>query len=488
MTEYTRSAFVRLDGIGRMMELKFLQCPSRDLTACVVLVLLAPILLLLLLANPGFFSHDELQKVDHIQMFGFLDYLRLYTHFHDAISLSFPVRPVSFLWQGLVSFFVPGYNFVVHLADVWMHAAICVLLFLAIKRVHGDRQFAWITALIFLASPLVVFSVGWPAALMDRLYVLFGLIALIFADNYISKSGGWGSLIVIVLASTLAVLSKETAVILPVLPLFYFISAGASRSTRRIFLASLVWALPIAVFMIYRLIALMHYTAPAGSNPYAVSLQNIPDGILVYFAYPFLYQLLEAGNWVLLGRGEFVAATVLHLILLLLLWRTVGIRWCFAYLAGYFLFVLPVLPIQTKGAHYLYGSGAILSLGLAALFTLGRTDDHGHYVVRAGGLLLLMLTVVHSFMGQRFIYDLGVCVDSATKTLESAYLATGKPREMHVSVEAGAQGHVLHRIATGRSRLGNYGPVSVKITDATAPDDNGAAYRFNRECLVYPSR
>jgi len=269
-------------------------CPENNGTVLVSILLVALATSLLIIANPGFFSHDEWDKYDHVMQHGLANYLSEYLRVRPSTEFGVPMRPVSFLVQGLVAKYMNTYPVLVHLVDVLMHAAVAILLFRVMIRMHPNRQFAWASALLLIVSPLAAFSVAWPAALMDRLYILFGLVAFISAFEYIVQKRGTIQLVVIFVASTLAILSKETGFILPLVVFIFPLFKYVFFQDKRLWVAFVVWCIPISFFLIYRLPALINSIGGAASSPYAASLNNIPDGLAVYALFPFLWTVSEA--------------------------------------------------------------------------------------------------------------------------------------------------------------------------------------------------
>lgn len=461
----------------------FWQCPQSDRIVFVQLICLALLSSLILIANPGFFNHDELQKVDFVLRYGFIDYLKTHVTLSRGSEFGVPVRPISFLVQGIVSLFQPAYPFLVHLIDVLMHGVVASLLYIAICRVHGGRTFAWTAAIIFLVSPLATFSVGWPAALMDRLYILFGLLAFIAADRYLAHRSDWGALVAIFFASACAILSKETALVLPGILIIYLIYSPGLFKSNRFWTAFGVWSIPVILFLLYRAPALMVSFGGKVATPYSASLENVLPGLLVYTAYPFLVSLAEAGNWSLHAIAQMWTAVSAHLILVILLWRAFGNKAALAYCCGYLFFIVPVLPIWIKGAHYLYGSGLFFALGLAALLALKW--NRGKKILVAIPVALLIVSVYHTWRNQVHIYKIGSCMNRALDTMEAAYLGSGKPEKMAILVEPNAPGHVLYRITTGRDQIRSYYPVTFHVVDWDKREKMQSSYIFNSDCLIH---
>lgn len=460
------------------------KCPESGGKVAWGLLCVAVLSSLLLIANPGFFSHDELQKIDHVSRFGFLDYLNTYVVLYQGLEFGQPVRPFSFLFQGIVSYFFEDYPVAIHLLDVLTHWCVALLLFAAIVQFCGRRHLAWIASIVFLCSPLSSFSVGWAAALMDRFYVLFGLAAFMAAVAFVRGEGGVPLLLRVVLFSTLAMMSKETAAVWPAtLCLLLVLPQPRPIDAGRWWAAAMAWSVPIVLFMAYRMSALANSFGATQPSPYAASFANLFEGVWIYAAYPFLPRLAEAGSWPAMSAAAMNWSLAAHLLLVGVLWRLFAARFALLYLAGYFVFLLPVLLISWKGAHYLYGSGIALSVACAAVIVL-PVRPASRWVL-ASMALLLGLGAVHAYRNQMFIYGIGSCMDSAATSLESAYLSGGRPRVMRIAADAGAPLHILYRLTTGREQVGGYFPVHVEVVDAASALAEDAGYAFNKECLVY---
>lgn len=461
-----------------------LQCPADNRVVFAMLFCLAVLSSLILIANPGFFSHDELERTDIVLRYGFSHYLSSWVMPHPGDEFGAPVRPISFLILGVVSLFLPTYPFLVHLIDVLMHGAVSLMLFEATRRLHGDRQLAWASAILFLICPLAAFSVGWSAALMDRLYIFFGLLAFIAAHTYLTQQRGWLALLAVFVASMLAILSKETALILPGLLVVYPIFLQVSLKSKRLWITFMVWSAPVFLFLLYRAPALINSFSGKVATPYSPTLANVPEGVFVYFVYPFLPTLTEAHSYGNQSSPVIWAAAALHLALLIMLWRVFSFRAALAYLVGYLIFLIPVLLISAKGAHYLYGSGLVFSIAIGALLTLNWRQESRRllFFLPIG---MLVVATFHTLVIQRYFYNTGSCMSSIANTIESSYLTEGAPEKMTFLVEPGAPGHVLRRFTHHRERIGSHFPVKFEVVDWDKRNEGKSKFIFNSACVVY---
>lgn len=447
-------------------------------------VLLVTVLgLLVLVANPGYYSHDELQRLDYVEVHGFLHYLSAQVVLTQGEGFGVPVRPVAFFIQGLLSLLMRDYPVIVHLVDVLTHGVVSVLLLLLLSRFGLSRAIALGAACIFALNPMAIIAVGWSAALMDRWFVLFGLLALLCVESHLRRGEGMVTLGMVVPLMLAAVLSKETAIMLPGLMLVFVLRDGAVLRQRRFWQASIAMALPVLAYLAYRLPAILASFGASGGGAYSASLANVQEGLLVYLAYPFVWTLTEAGNWVFVRPGFMAAALIGHLALVVVLWVSKGWRVAAGYLYCYLLFLVPVLFIPHKGAHYLYASSVPFSMALAWLVVAPAS---WRSVLRWAGVMALALLLAHTALLQGFVYRLGACMNRAMIGVEAVHLTLGRPGSLEMRAEPGAPAHVLHRFATGRSKVGHSFPVTMTVVDWDAPRSQGqASIVMDAQCGVY---
>jgi len=426
--------------------------------------------LILLIGNPGYFNHDELQKLDHIYRTGLVDYLNQYVKIYAADSFGTPVRPLSFAIQGFLALLIDNYTVLVHLIAVIMHGIVASILYSILIKLELNKRFALASSLIFIITPTSIIATGWSAALMDRLYILFGLLTFLFAIHYLLLNKSRIYLLLILIGSFLSIASKETAMILPFLMLLFLLKDLNYIKCKRFWIAFIIWLIPIIVFLVIRIPAIINSFDNPAVKAYSASFSNLFDGLLVYFTYPFLATLSEAGNWVFVEWKSFIIAATLHLLILILIYLNNSVKYVFVYLFAYFIFLAPVLLIPIKGSHYMYGSGLILSIALASLIFQKNNLSKLNKIV---AIPLLILLIIHSYSIQNYVYNLGSCMNKMMITSESIYISMGSPKKVYFQAEPGSPEHILYRLYTGRDRIGEIFLQELKVMpyNSTVPND-----------------
>ena len=174
-----------------------------------------------------------------------------------------------------------------HLVNVMIHAAVTLMVFFVLKELTERKWLAAIAAGLFAVHPSHAESVAWVSGITDPLMALFVLPA--FHCYLRFRKSGRKSLMAISLALFLpALLSKETALVLPMIiaycELFYFrdITELWRRAVRAATLASF-FAAPAAIYFLMRYIALGHKFTPTGSRfGIGLVLTTIPAVIVKY--------------------------------------------------------------------------------------------------------------------------------------------------------------------------------------------------------------
>lgn len=106
------------------------------------------------------------------------------------------------------------------LTNVLFHLAAGVLIFLLIKKIFKKNLLAFLTALFWIIHPVQTEAVTYISGIADPLFVFFSLISFNFYLNFRQKRQGYFLAFSLVFF-ILALLSKETAVVLPGLLILY---------------------------------------------------------------------------------------------------------------------------------------------------------------------------------------------------------------------------------------------------------------------------
>jgi hypothetical protein len=142
-----------------------------------------------------------------------------------------------------------------HTSNLIFHIIASCLVFLVLKKIGSKRLLAFLAALIFALHPALTSAVAWIPGRVDSLLTIFVLASFIFFLNFFrsSPSAGWGrsplSFILHLVFFGLAILTKESALLLPIILLIYLYLANSKKLISvKTLLLIIAWTLTIWLF------------------------------------------------------------------------------------------------------------------------------------------------------------------------------------------------------------------------------------------------
>jgi len=321
-----------------------------------------------------------------------------------------PMMTLGYL-IGYQIFGLQAYGF--HLVSLFIHALVVCLVFALTQRLTGDRGWALVAGAWFALHPIHSESVAWIAAVTDLELTLFFLITFRIFLAMVKRGGGYSGRLWAAMGATfmLALLSKEQAMMLPVLATvyehFYREDRSQTNILQKLTRYGLLWLLG-AVYMLLR----VHFLG--GLAPNQKFRQVTPLSILLS-ALALLGQYVEKLVWPVRLCGYYifhpstsplelrvlagVAVLLVLAALFLVCWRHRDEKVRFASFAiVWFLATLaPVLNAHWLGENvfterylYLPSVGAAWLVGLGATMLWRRAGSHP---ARRQALVLVAVTV-----------------------------------------------------------------------------------------------
>jgi hypothetical protein len=278
---------------------------ERSLAERFILIMAAVwVLNMVLVAIPGHFSHDE------------LDWMHLFrTHNHGWDFWLADVRNSPFfrpLGAVLISkaLRLPLQPFATHALLVFVHGLNCCLLYLLMLRFYPQRALA--AALLFAVMPGAAFGTGWIAASFDILSVLFGLAAMnaaiAFWRGHAAAYAG-----VSTVAFALALLCKETSLVIPAAVLIFFYLDHPRADLSRAGILAAGTGVLVLIYLAARLPALLHLGATGAGGYGFGGFAAIFTNTYSYFGYPFAIDMAEVSDYANRRPFALFAPSAIHL-------------------------------------------------------------------------------------------------------------------------------------------------------------------------------
>ena len=200
--------------------------------------------------------------------------------FHSPSGHGFYYRPLltlSFMADAMIG---KGSFFMFHFSNITYHILATFLLFLFLTEVGYDRARSFLFSLVFLVHPMVTQAVAWVPGRNDTLLAIYILASFLFWLKYLKK-GHNGYLVLHLLFYLVALLTKENAVVLPLLIVLYsgFVLRTPLKTYR---LTALGWT------VITILWAVIRYKSLGGENSVSFSTQILSIVNSLPAVLPFL--------------------------------------------------------------------------------------------------------------------------------------------------------------------------------------------------------
>lgn len=143
-----------------------------------------------------------------------------------SIAASNYWRPTFTAWS-ILNFKLFGVEpFGWHLLNILLHAGVCILAFMLLRRWDVSEAVAFCISVIFAVHPVHVESVAWISGSPDLLFSIFILASLWFATDAAEEPGKKFSLVISAAFYAVALGAKEIAIL--GVPLYYLIFSGKS--------------------------------------------------------------------------------------------------------------------------------------------------------------------------------------------------------------------------------------------------------------------
>ena len=187
-------------------------------------------------------------------------------------------RPVSCSWLR-VSKLAFDTNFSAwHAASILLHAICTALVFVFAKKVLRSASLAFVAGALFAVHPVHVEAVSWISAMSDPVMAAFVLASAIMWLRW-AEGGGAGWWTGAFLSGAAAILSKESAVLLPLL--LAITGFAVERDQRRCWKLLVVGVVPLAivdvVYLIVRQNILHGFVHGPATNTNAEMIYTLPS-------------------------------------------------------------------------------------------------------------------------------------------------------------------------------------------------------------------
>lgn len=308
-----------------------------------------------------------------------------------------PLQTVTYLFDHSIwGMNVFGY----HLTSVMLHILVCFALFWLGSIIFKDELSSFFAAILYAVHPIHTEAVSYISGRNDPLAALFIILSIIFFCRSVDR-GGVKYLILMALSYGLALLSRETSFMLPILAALYCVAFRKNDGFKE-------FATLLTITALYGLLRVYAIGAGISIGPSSTTIsERLPGAFAAISEYA---RIIIAPIGIHMGYGQrtfyfpdirVLAGIVIFFFLAVTLARLSDKRNAMFFLLGWFLVsLLPVLNIYPPlnacmAAHWLYvpsiGIFLLTGYGLAMLY---RKENTRILAIAAFSVAVLSCSVV----------------------------------------------------------------------------------------------
>ena len=367
-----------------------------------------------------FVSDDRSQVLNNPEIHSWASLPGYFTHAVWSVIAPYTpasyYRPIFFVWLR-ANYMLFGTSSVGwHASLICLNIIVCVLMFRYVWRLLGSRSIASVATLLFVLHPVHVESVAWISGATDPLMAALMLISALAFLQWSANNGiGWYALSFV--TAFLAIFTKETAVLLPILLVATALTCQlpqATRPRRTMFLGSLPFFALIGLYLGARGLALHAFAHNVKGIGVATMVESWP-AVLAFYIRQLVFPVTLSPYYDL----DFVTT-----------WRT----------GGFWLPLLFVLPVLAVIIYLIQKASARRQLWTAALWL----------VLPLLPALYLRVFSQHELVHDRYLYlpSLGLCILLAVGLERAASWFSRMPSGRVIARAAYATIFILLGIAT----------------------------------------
>jgi protein O-mannosyl-transferase len=255
-----------------------------------------------------------------------------------------PIQTVTFMFDAL---FAGNNPWMYHVTNILLHLISCFLVYRLLNVFWPNSKFNLFLTLLFCVHPLFTNAVAWTPSRGDLLIGCFGILSFLNFNRYIDKKR-WYNVVIHFISFFIAVLSKETAIVMPLLYIYYYFVVYKKRiATTPLVLMILFWTITITFYWFLRNQA-VHDTFTHQMFGINSFISNFPVIFIVLgkFFLPFNISVLPSIDSLSILIGIIVIALMVKIVLST---KKIRLQIAFFGIFWYLLFIIPSLFVQ----HYL---------------------------------------------------------------------------------------------------------------------------------------
>jgi hypothetical protein len=324
----------------------------------------------------------------------------------DIFSPFWTLHSWGYYWRPLVKLIynllllVNGFHpFLFHLVALLLYSVVPGLVALSANKIGFDRRTAILSGLIFAILPSHELHAAWLSDMVENLSAIFILLTSIAIIKLLKERvENLKDYFFVVIIFLLALLSKEIAFALLILPLLILLTIRPieNSTTKKAFIITFTMILTFSIYMVYRIVII-------GSNPFGAhhfhdsNFLSMIKNFLLYIPVSFVspdwleFLFLKFSFFQLIIGGIFL--TIAVILLLIKIYPNIQNRdkpiLLFSF-GWYLIFIIPVLPTFMRWYAFVASIGLIWIISFFIIKMADRFFSK-KYFYSIGTIILILL-------------------------------------------------------------------------------------------------
>ncbi|MDR2425901.1 MAG: glycosyltransferase family 39 protein [Endomicrobium sp.] len=270
----------------------------------------------------------------------------------EPVKFYRPVLNISLLIDSIISGGESGFY---HFSNMVIHIISTFLLLLFLKELGYSDSASFITSILFVVHPAFVSSVAWIPGRNDPLLAIFTFLTFIYFIKNL-KTGKILYLLFMVIFFTIALFTKETALVIPLILLIYvFLYENTSIFGRKVIIASIFLIFPVLLYFLMRFYVFSHNgTLDIDTIKVATNIIRASGINIWYFGIIFLIEKIMLYPQIYIHAQYLIKGTIviMTLVVLCLIFRKkINFKHTLFGTIWYIVFIIPTYVVANNTYH-----------------------------------------------------------------------------------------------------------------------------------------
>jgi tetratricopeptide (TPR) repeat protein len=330
-----------------------------------------------------------------------------------------PILNITFLFE---KYFYGIRPFGYHLTNLILHlfAVFSIFLFLTLRY---DKKKTLLLCLLFACHPALVQTVAWIPGRNDSLLTLFIMLSCYNFIEFINKNK-YHFLFLHLICFSLSLLTKETAIIMPIF--YFFFLVLQKQNLKKYFIYPIIWSLIILLYLLYRGFVLSYQINSITFKSLIINFFNSLPALTKYIANVFFPLKLSIFPAMLDVNYLLCVASILMFVLMFIKLKKYNVKFV---LFGIFWFLLLLFPTFLMPNNQFYDHRIYLPLIGVLILLLELLKEYMNFkkILYCSLMFFIIFSCILLFYEQKFqnkeVFWINALISSPESDVANAMVA-----------------------------------------------------------------